>query len=648
MRILLLFLLFCFWVNITNAKKIGGHVIDSQNGQAISYVNIKITGCNSGGITNKQGFFDIKIPKDCQCDTIKISHVGYKTIFLSIKKDFSENSIVKLKREPTILGEVTIVSEDTLLALIKRAYKKIPNNYPDFPTRFTGFFRKTNRLKDGPYLEFMEAVIQGYKTSYTNKSPGQIKILKSRKRVFSAKDTVMGNVMFYGGPFIPHYADVVHEKFEFINPRHFNNYRYKLENELDYDNRRVYRIRFSPINSDKAGYSGVFLLDKERQSFIEFNYDENEKVIAKRNSLNFTPLKYVSRTAKVTYYEYNEKCYINSIRYNSILKNRKTNKIIESSHEFITTSVKFQDAKAIPFEEQLGFRDIYIDIAENYSESYWKDYTILEQHKSVEPIISLQFSTEQSKQILTQTDKKKRNTRKWLIDFAKRMRFDYGLMFQSIDIPFSDVNIQYTQGNNEILLSNNDLQEKLNLTTFYQSISFMLKDEWYLNYKDAKSITYNPVYSKSSLFGLSKIFCVKPGGKQYFFESGISYFSEFCSIFVDELNNNTMPLDFAGKTMDSKRIAFYAGVKEQGICPEINLKTNLKGMLHFVIGAGYRYGLRTSDLLFVQEKTGIFRKKIEIPLGDSNIIYNEGYNTMKTSSISTNNWIFHVGVRIDL
>jgi len=53
-------------------------------------------------------------------------------------------------------------------------------------------------MKDGPILEFSEAILNGYKTSYSVKTMGQISIEKSRKNISPGRDAI-NFVRFYGG-----------------------------------------------------------------------------------------------------------------------------------------------------------------------------------------------------------------------------------------------------------------------------------------------------------------------------------------------------------------------------------------------------------------------------------------------------------------
>ena len=59
---------------------IKGRVIDKKTQEAIPYVNIAIIGIPLGTITNKDGYFDLKIPGQLEDKEISISAIGYQML----------------------------------------------------------------------------------------------------------------------------------------------------------------------------------------------------------------------------------------------------------------------------------------------------------------------------------------------------------------------------------------------------------------------------------------------------------------------------------------------------------------------------------------------------------------------------------------
>lgn len=240
------------------AAGISGYIIDCADNSPLIGVNIKVDGYGYGTVTNNEGYFRLTIPDNCKGKTLKISSIGYKSFELKVAELAGKAAKKYCMEEDRIaLAGITVIPDNTLLSMLTKAYKKIPENYPDFPTRFQGFYREGLKMKDGPVLEFSEAILNGYKTSYSVKTLGQISIEKSRKNIFPGRDTI-NLVKFYGGAFIPHNLDIVHSRKEFIQPSNFKDYKYQLEEEVLYDGKPAFRIGFAPENEGSGEAKGTF------------------------------------------------------------------------------------------------------------------------------------------------------------------------------------------------------------------------------------------------------------------------------------------------------------------------------------------------------------------------------------------------------
>ena len=361
--LILAILLSSFMSFSTYAAGISGYITNCANNSPLVGVSIKVDGLGYGTISNNEGYFRLVIPDSCKGKTLKIRYIGYKSFELKLAELAGKAEKKYCMEEDRIaLAEITVIPDNTLLSMLTKAYKKIPENYPDFPTRFQGFYREGLKMENGPFLEFSEAILNGYKTSYSVKTMGQIGVEKSRKNIFPGRDTI-NLVKFYGGAFIPHNLDIVHSRKEFIQPSNFKDYKYQLEEEVLYDGKPAFRIGFAPRNEGRGDAKGTFLIDKETLAYIRFDYQLTERGI-KQKMLGFlVPLKMLSSKKNVSYYKYNNKWYINSIKSSNEYKNTATDKLLETIDDFVTTSVEFDDVEPIPFKEQLGFTAIFADVA---------------------------------------------------------------------------------------------------------------------------------------------------------------------------------------------------------------------------------------------------------------------------------------------
>src|SRR5205823_766637 len=134
---------------------------------------------------------------------------------------------IALKIIPAALSEVQVTT--SVLGIVKEAVARIPRNYPTRPTQLTGFYRESdNAQADGHYQYLIEGVELVGKAPYTQPDDdGTVQILQARK-VDLQTAALFGATFWYAGPFLPHRFDFVHNRLDFINEKHFDEYAYRL------------------------------------------------------------------------------------------------------------------------------------------------------------------------------------------------------------------------------------------------------------------------------------------------------------------------------------------------------------------------------------------------------------------------------------
>lgn len=630
------------------AASISGYIIDCANKLPLVGVNIKVDGCGVGTITNKEGYFRLAISDNCNGKILKISCIGYKSFELKVA-ELAGKAAKKhcMKEDPVLLSAFTVIPDNTLLKMLTEAYKRIPENYPDFPTRFQGFYREGLKVKNGPVLEFSEAILNGYKTSYSVKTMGQISIEKSRKNLFPGRDTI-NFVKFYGGPFLPHSLDIVHSRKEFIQPSNFKEYTYQLEEEVLFDGNPAFRIGFAPKKDQSGIAKGTFLIDKETLAYIRFDYQLTEAGIKQKMFGFLGSLDQLSGRKSVTYYKYNDKWYINSIQSTNEYRNTNTGKFLETTIDIVTISVEFDDVKPIPFEKQLGFIEIFADVATEYSKSFWKDYTILEQGQNAILENNLQYSVTESEQILNKKYKAPKIKRDCIFNIVRRLYFDYGLNFNQSKFSASDYSFNYSLSNVSLhQYSGNGRQPSFSFS-YYQLTGYRFSKQWSAYYEVQQSFGSQSYLLNKHSFGMSKSICIKPGGRQFFIEPKLAYFRNFQGIDGGELANPDKILKISGRKFNAKKIDFYPGSLSQGINAGLVFKTRVSKMIYFVLGGSYDFCFSEVPKLYVAEKTGLFKRKVYQSMENASISYSEnGLPTVKPS-FNISKWSVFTGLRFSL
>lgn len=631
----------------SHASEISGYITDCKDNTPLIGVNIKVIGCAYGTVTNNMGYFRLVIPANCNGKTLKISYLGYKSFELKM----DEYTVMPIqhfcmKEDPVTLAVITVFPDNTLLTLLNDAYKNIPKNYPDFPTTFQGFYREGLKMKDGPILEFSEAIINGYKTSYSIKTIGQISIEKSRKNIFPSRDTI-NLVKFYGGPFFPHTYDIVHSRKEFIQPSNFKDYKYSIESEVLYDGKPAYKIRFAPKNDHSGVAKGTFLIDKKTLAYIRFDYNLTERGITQRMLGSLAPLKQLSSRKSVSYYNYNNKWYLNSIYSASEYKNTRSGKLLETTDDFVTTSVEFDDVKPIPFEKQLRFTEIFSDVATEYSVSFWKDYTILEQGKTKDADSKLQYSVTDSEKILSKTYQTTKSIKDYAIAIIRRFYFDFGFNYSTIKFPVDNYALNYALNNGNHHQYSGKGFQSFESFRFTMLTGFKLNRYWSVYYDEQYRLGTQSYFTKDNAYGIIRTICLKQGGKQFFLEPRIAYYRKFYGINGGEYENSDKNLEIEGHRFNAKKIAFYSGNQDQGIRAGFMLKTGISKRLNIILGGSYDLSLSLSPKLYIAEQNGLFRRKVFQSLENNSVNYQENGKQTSTSSFFIPDWSVSTGLRFD-
>lgn len=105
--VLLLLILFSF--PLYAQKIVKGKVINKITRLGVPYTTIGLIKENKGTSANSEGEFKISASLYSE-DSLRFSSVGYKTLIISLN-NMSENAVVELEDESTILNEVFITKD---------------------------------------------------------------------------------------------------------------------------------------------------------------------------------------------------------------------------------------------------------------------------------------------------------------------------------------------------------------------------------------------------------------------------------------------------------------------------------------------------------------------------------------------------------
>jgi hypothetical protein len=233
---------------------ISGMVFDSVTGQELPFAQISVRNSTTGTVTNEEGVFRLEIPARFALDTLRVAYMGYKTLKGAIQQ--LAGKTVKLSLTPAALqlAEFEIVAL-TPEEVIRQVVAHIPANYGEEPLILTAFIR-SRKFLNNKLAEYTEAIIEDKKTGYglyerkreKNRHQQSNVPLLLKGRVVSDTNIVnaIGDMGKSAGCLG---CNFIHDFVEFyyntvLDEQLFNDYRFKMEEQIKPEGGKIYHIRF--------------------------------------------------------------------------------------------------------------------------------------------------------------------------------------------------------------------------------------------------------------------------------------------------------------------------------------------------------------------------------------------------------------------
>jgi hypothetical protein len=376
---------------------VSGKVLDKITQKPVSYANVYLVGSSIGTVTNTDGEFLIKVPKEKSKEQIGVTHLSYKTYKVAVEQLKDLNNTILLDQDIIPLSEVVIRSDDPVI-LLKGALYNIKKNYRTEPNMVTGFYRETVQ-QNKKYVSIAEAVLDAYKAPYANVfTQDRVRILIGRKSQDVKKmDTVLFKLQ--GGPITPFYLDVVKNPEDLISEENMEYYKYTLSGQVTLDNMRCYVISFDQREGEKnAVYKGKIYIETESLAIvcIEFGLSENGLEQANTMFVKKKPLTMNIETNQAEYYVkyaksngYWNLSYVRSeLKFKCKWKKRLFNSSYTTMVEMAVTDIDTTNINKYRSSETTKLTDIFSEKVDDFrNDEYWGDYNVIKPDESIQSAI---------------------------------------------------------------------------------------------------------------------------------------------------------------------------------------------------------------------------------------------------------------------
>ncbi|WP_165748116.1 carboxypeptidase-like regulatory domain-containing protein [Cellulophaga sp. Z1A5H] len=374
-----------------------GKIIDSNTKKELVFATIVIENSNISTVSNSEGDFSLKVPKNMEEVTVFISFLGYKTKTINLS-DLKDTTLkIALETAVTALSEVNIVVPNNAELVVRETLRNKGANYFEFPTLMTAFYRETIK-KRKKNVSLSEAVVNIHKTSYSSKQTDAVELYKARKSTdYSKLDTL--TLKLQGGPFNTLFIDLMKYPEYVFTEETIPLYTYTFERSARINEQLIYVINF--VQKEKTPnqlYKGQLFIDAKHKILTSAIYELNitDRENAARMFVKRKPAKanvYPTAVAyRVDYREKDNKWYYG---YSNVMLEFKINwddkwfnSVYSMTCEMAVTDWEKNVGKNLKGREKLRKNIILSDEVVGFSDpDFWGEYNIIEPEKSIESAI---------------------------------------------------------------------------------------------------------------------------------------------------------------------------------------------------------------------------------------------------------------------
>ena len=369
LRVFWLLLLFCALPARAQNAVLRGRVLDAETRQPIPNAQVGVADNRLGTSTNDDGRFVLSIsPADAQA-RLTVALLGYRSHEQALPPLPGPELIINLKITPAALGEVQVTG--SVEGIVREAVARIPRNYPVRATQLTGFYRESDQDSIDRPRYLVEGLLAVYKSDYRQPADdGDVQIRQARRvDLRPAGQTV--RIDWAGGPFIAQFGDFVHRRAQFINPKHFRDYTYRLEPASSYAGRAVYVVDFGPRNgSQRADCEGRLYIDQSSYAFLgaEWHFTAG--------GLRRTGHGASARRLRVAYQPYAGRWHLKTVWWQTKAR-LPIGPPLNYFGEFLTTAIDTANLVRPGYVDRAQERDVFLRNTVAYDSAFWAGQTTL-------------------------------------------------------------------------------------------------------------------------------------------------------------------------------------------------------------------------------------------------------------------------------
>lgn len=386
-----------FLIDSLQYNMYSGELKSSKTNEPLIFASITVVGTNIATITNNDGEFNLKIPKNVKAGSIEISHIGYKSLEIPIAKLKANKNILRMDLAVIELNSISIYPHDAAM-MVRNMMKRVRENYPQEPNMMKGFYRETIK-RNKSYVGIAEAVVNIHKTEYLNERADQVMIYKGRKTEDTTKmDTLLFKLQ--GGPATTLLFDIIKNPYSLLSEEYLNDYIYTYDNITEIDGKTHYVIKFQQIpGSEYPLYHGKYYIEANTLALTsaEFSLNLEDEDAAAKMLIRKKPagLKVTPQNVNylVNFKEQNGKWYFNYARGEMTFKFNWKKKLFNTNYsammELAITDRTEADIVRYKNSEKFKTNQIMTEQVSQFAdEDFWGSNNTIEPDESIASAIN--------------------------------------------------------------------------------------------------------------------------------------------------------------------------------------------------------------------------------------------------------------------
>ncbi len=343
--------------NLISAQLVSlkGRVIDKKNNLPVHGVTVKVG--MEGVSTDKDGNFIMSVPLNIVTEKgISVSCIGYVSSRLIYEPNhFYE---IELVENNTQLKEVVIGAGDDI---IKKAIKKIPQNYPDKPIIISGILRAQTWRNASDYFK-SDALIKAYIPPYNGNRKTEVSVLQNH--IDTIHDKTLKYLRHMSSYNVVDFQDIAHNRFilnKILKKRKFD---YWLVGKQVYNTHKVFVINTTLKDTLKVydKIDATLYIDTASYAFVAANiYIHNwvQRGFLKKKVVNY----------RVDYEKIDKKWYLAKTHLASTYEYK--NESPQSKIDFIRTKIDSVNIQPMPYKDIVQHSDDILLINKPTNKQEW-------------------------------------------------------------------------------------------------------------------------------------------------------------------------------------------------------------------------------------------------------------------------------------